>query len=160
MALAIVNKLKRRKEMLDVKFDDTRHWELVNEAERLNEDITTLNLVNFQIAELAEIKEKIEARIAQSLNHGEDYSKTYQQGKFKVTVTTGWNYSLDKEEYEIMKSRLPAAFDPVKTRIAYDLDKNILRDAEKYASKEEMNLLAQFISKKPKKLHVSVKAGV
>lgn len=145
--------------MLDTKFDETQ-WELVNQQTRLQEDINTLNLVNFQIAELSEIKEKIEARIVKSLNHGEDYSKTYQQGKYKVTVTTGWNYSLDKEEYEVMQSRIPAAFNPVKIRTAYDLDKQVLRDAEKYASDEELLLLSQFITKKPKKLHVSIKAGV
>lgn len=128
--------------------------------ERLQEDITTLNLVNFQIAELQEIKERLEARIASSLNHGEDYSKSYQQGKFKVTITTGWNYSLDKEEYQILESRIPAVFNPVKTRLAYDLDKNVLREAEKYASADELLLLSQFISKKPKKLHVKVSAGV
>jgi len=143
-----------------MRFDDNHQWQLINQQERLQEDITTLNLVNFQIAELQEIKEKLEARVAQGLEHGEDYSKTYQQGKFKVTVSTGWNYTLDKEEYQILESRIPAAFNPVKMRMAYDIDKHVLRDAEKYASAEELMLLSQFISKKPKKLHIKVSAGI
>jgi len=128
--------------------------------ESIKEDISTLNLVNYQIAELSEIKEKIEARLSLGLGHGEEGSKTYQQGKYKVIVTSGWNYSLDKEEFLILESRIPAQFNPVKRRMAFDIDKHILKDAEKYASSEEMILLSQFITKKPKKLHVSIKAGV
>lgn len=145
--------------MLDTKFDDNHQWHLINQQERLNEDITTLNLVNFQIAELAEIKERLEARIAESLHHGEDYSKTYQQGKFKVTVSTGWNYTLDKEEYQILESRIPEAFNPVRTRLAYDIDKQVLRDAEKYGSADDLMLLSHFITKKPKKLSIRITAG-
>ena len=146
--------------MLDTKFDDTKHWELVSEQERLQEDIQTLSLVNFQIAELVQIKEKLEARIANGLQHGEDYSKTYYFDKYKVVVTTGYTYSLDKDEYEVMESRIPAAFNPVKKRTAYDLDKKILREAEKYASADDLLLLASFIEKKPKKLAIRITAGV
>ena len=128
--------------------------------ERIKEDITTLNLVNFQIAELAEIKEKIEHRIAEALNHGDDYSKTYYEGKYKVTVSTGFLYNLDKEEYQILESRIPDAFAGiVRKRTAFDIDKTALREAEKYGSADDLNLIAQFISKKPKKLSVRIVAG-
>lgn len=119
-----------------------------------------LNIIAYQIAELARIKEHLEAKLCNILQHGDDYSKTYNVGKFKVTCRTGFIYSLDKEEYAIIGSRLPKIFNPVKSKISYEIDKNVMREAEKYASQEELNLLAQVISKKPSKLSISVKAGV
>src|SRR5437868_11338654 len=40
--------------------------------------------------------------------------------------------------------------------ISYELDKDIIRDAERYASADELKLLSQIITKKPKKLHVKL----
>lgn len=128
--------------------------------ERIKEDITTLNLVNFQIAELQEIKAKIEHRLAVSFEHGDDYSKTYTCGKYKLTISSGFNFTLDKDEFLILESRIPEPFSGiVRKRMAFDIDKTALREAEKYASADELNLIAQFINKKPKKLSVSVKAA-
>jgi hypothetical protein len=124
-------------------------------------DITkTLNLINYQIAELSRIKEELEAQLNELLEHPEDGSKTYVCGKYKVTVSSGFNYSLNKEEYEILSSKIPDCFNPVKKKISYELDKSVIRDAEKYGSQEEVNLMAQFISKKPKKIYIRISAGV
>jgi translation elongation factor EF-Ts len=130
------------------------------QQDAITETASTLNLVSFQIAELLRIKEELEARLSALLEHGDEGSKTYIHNEFKITVSTGYNYSLNKEEYEILASRLPACFDPVRKRVAYDLDKSIIRDAEKYASQDELALLAEFIEKKPKKLHVKIMAGI
>lgn len=125
------------------------------------EDLTsTLNNINFQIAELCRIKEALEPQLVELLNHGDDGSKTYTVGKYKVTAKTGYIYSLNKEEYTIAGSRLPACFNFVKQRISYDIDKSILRDAEKYASSEELELIASMVSKKPSKLNVRITAGI
>ncbi len=122
--------------------------------------VSTLNNINYQIAELKVIKEALEPRLSALLEHGEEGSKTYNAGKFKITCKTGYIYSLDKEEYQINASRLPACFNFVTQRISYDINKNILRDAEKYASSPELELIATMVSKKPSKLSVSIKAGV
>lgn len=128
--------------------------------EQMIEYTKTLNMINFEIAELARIKEELEARLCALLQHGDDGSKSYIINKFKVTLKTGYNYTLNKEEYMIMGSRLPQCFNPVKQVMKYELDKSVIRDAEKYASPEELNLLAQVISKKPAKLHIAIKAAV
>jgi hypothetical protein len=120
----------------------------------------TLNTINFEIAELARIKEELEARLCALLEHGDEGSKSYTVEKFKVTVKTGYNYTLNKEEYMTIGSRLPECFNPVKQVMKFELDKTIIRDAEKYGSKEDLNLLAQIISKKPSKLHIAIKAAV
>lgn len=122
--------------------------------------ISTLNSVNYQIAELARIKEALEPRVAALLQHGEDGSKTYVCGKHKVTVKSGWIYTLNKEEFEINGARLPACFKVVRQRIAYDIDKNVVKEIEKYGSSEDLNILSTFVSKKPSKLSVRISAGV
>lgn len=128
--------------------------------DEIQELIGTLNTVSYQIAELQRIKEALEPKLAGLLNHGEDGSKTYTQGKFKVTVKTSWIYTLNKEEYMTMGARLPACFNPVTMRTSYDLNKSVIRDAEKYGSAEELQLLSTMISKKPAKLSIKITAGI
>lgn len=120
----------------------------------------TLELINYQVAELCRIKEELEGRLAAFLEHPDEGQKTYIQGKYKITVNTGFNYTLNKEEYEILGNRLPACFQPVTKRVAYDLNKDVIRDIERYGSKEEIKLLSEFVSKKPKKLYIKLSQGV
>lgn len=128
--------------------------------DELQDLISTLNSINFQIAELQRVKESLEPRVSGLLQHGDEGSKTYVCGKHKVTVKSGWIYTLNKDEYITMGARLPACFNPVTTRMSYDLNKSVIRDAEKYASSEELQLLATMISKKPAKLNVKITAGI
>ncbi len=132
----------------------------MNKDDSIKDSLITLNLVNFQIAELARIKEELEARVCALLEHGDDGSKTYTHGKFKITVKTGYIYTLDKDEFETMGQRLPLQFNPVSKKVSYHLDKQIIKNAERYASADDLNLMASMISKKPCKLSVSIKAGV
>ncbi len=133
---------------------------MMNKDDAIKDNVITLNLINFQMAELARIKEELEARVAALLEHGDDYSRTYISDKYKVTVKTGFIYSLDKDEYETMHSRLPSRFDPVTKKVSYHLDKQIIRDAEKFCSAEELELFNSMVSKKPAKLSVSIKAAI
>ena len=132
----------------------------VNFEAALRDNLMALNTISFQMAELARIKEELESRVTAMLEHGDDYSKSYIVGQVKVTVSTGYNYTLDKKEYMVLGSRIPACFNPVTEKISYELNKQVIRDAEKYASAEELELLGQIISKKPKKIHVALKAAI
>jgi len=124
------------------------------------EKVKILNLINYKIAELIQDKENIESQLLAEIAHGDEGSKTYKVGSFKCTITTGYIYSLNKEEYEIMKSRIPEEFNPVKTKTSYEVNPKIMKDAEKYASKEDLLLISDVISKKPKKPHVRITSGV
>ena len=125
----------------------------------LQDILSTLNNINYQIAELARIKEELEKRVNALLEHHDDGSKTYVVDKFKVTIKSGYNYSLNKDEYEVIGSRLQSCFNPVKQKISYELDKKVIRDCEKYGSKEDVLLLSQVISKKPAKLNIRISAS-
>lgn len=128
----------------------------VSKDTAIKDCVTSLNLINYQVAELLRIKEELELRLSSLLDHPEEKQKTYTVDKFSVIVSTGYIYSLDKDEYEAIGSRLPDEFNPVKIRTSFDLDKKIIHEAEKYASSEDLNVLSQIISKKPKKLHVRI----
>lgn len=132
----------------------------MNKEDELKDNVSTLNLINYQIAELCRIKEELEARVSALLEHCDDGSQTYTIDKYKVTVTTKYNYSLDKDEYECMGGRLPARFNPVEKKTTYHLNKQIIRDAERYCSEEELELFNSMISKKPAKLHLKITAGI
>jgi hypothetical protein len=121
--------------------------------------VKTLNMVNFEIAELHRIKEQMEMKLADLLDHHHDGSKSYVCDKYKVTITAGFNYSLNKDEYLVIGGRLPKCFNPVRQKIAYEIDKEIIREAERYASAEELQLLSSIITKKPRKLHIRVGAA-
>ena len=125
----------------------------------VQETARTLETVNYQIAELSRIKEELESRLCALCEHGDEGQKTYTHGKFKVIVTTGYIFSLDKEEYELMKNHIPECFNPVKTKMIYEVDKKIIKDIEKYGSETDKELIYGFVSKKPKKLHVRVTQG-
>lgn len=134
--------------------------EVDNKQERIKELAMTLDGISYQVAELLRIKESLEAKLCGMLNHGEDGSKSYTVDRYKVTVKTGWIYTLNKDEYAAIGDRLPKCFNPVRQRVSYDLDKSIIRECERYGSVEELNLLAQLITKKPSKLNIKVSAAV
>lgn len=121
------------------------------------ETINTLNIINYQVAELLRIKEELEEKLLHLFEHSDDSSKTYVFEKWKTTLTTGYNYTLDKDEYLIMKTHL--RINPVKERVAYDVDKKIIKDCERYGNEEDLALINQIITKKPKKLHVKIAAA-
>lgn len=119
----------------------------------------TLQQVAYQIAELTRIKEELEARLCAVLEHKEDGQTTYVEGRYKITVKTGINYTLDKDEYESIGKRLPVQFDPVLKSVKYDLNKKIIRDVYMYGSAHDIEIIDQIIKKKPSKLSVTVGAA-
>ena len=132
----------------------------VCETSIITDTVSALNKTNFQIAELLRIREALEAKLSKLLHHGDEGQTTYTVDKFKVTIKTGWIYSLDKEEYEIIKSSLPECFRPVRERTAYDIDKSVIKNVEIYGSAEENLLISKFVTKKPSKLSVKLLAGI
>ena len=127
---------------------------------RIEETALTLHTISLQVAELMRIKEELEKRLNALLEHGDDCQKTYTYGRWKVTIKSGYNYTLDIDEYETLGHFLPKGFDPVQKKIKYELNKNIIKACEKHGSSDENELLRKFVSTKPSKLHVKVNPGV
>lgn len=122
----------------------------------IKETAGVLEMIAYQIADLTRVKEELEKRLAATLEHGEEGQKTYVEGRYKITVKTGVNYTLDKEEYESIGKRLPAQFDPVTKVVKYELNKKVIREAYVYGSNEDKEILDAILSTKPAKLSVTI----
>lgn len=140
--------------------NDFPEADMVTRSDRIEETALTLHTISLQVAELTRIKEELEKRLNALLEHGDDCQKTYTFGRWKLTVKSGYNYSLNIDEYETMGHFLPKGFDPVQKKMKFELNKNIIKACEQYGSEEEKALMKQFVSLKPSKLHVKVSAGV
>lgn len=128
--------------------------------ERIQETALTLHTISLQVAELLRIKEELEKRLNALLEHGDDCQKTYTYGRWKITAKSGYNYSLDIDEYKTIGHFLPKGFDPVTEVKKFELNKNIIKACEKYGSEEEKELMKKFVTAKPSKLHIKILPGV
>lgn len=124
----------------------------------IRESIRSLDVINAMIAEWLVRKEKEEDNLSSLLSHDRSHEGrlSYECDEYMVRITTGWNWSFDKMEYEIMKSHIPQCFNPVKQKIEYKLDKEILSDIEKYSSGDEKSMLIRIFKKKPSKMSIKL----
>ena len=126
----------------------------------IKETVSTLEMIAYEMADLARVKEELEKRLAALLEHGDDGQRTYIEGKYKIVVKTGYNWSLDKETYERIGRSLSSKFDPVQKVTKYELNKKIIREAYEHATGSDLEILNEILSKKPSKLSVTISAGV
>lgn len=120
----------------------------------------TLNRINYELNQLSRIKEEVEKRLYVLLEHGDDHRKTYRYNRFRITVTTGFNYRLDKKLYEKVRNEIPDSINPVKEKISYEIDKKSVERAYESATQIQKMLLGEVITKTPKKIHVSISSVV
>lgn len=128
--------------------------------EAIVETAKTLERISYEMAELARVKEELEKRMAALLEHSDEGQMTYIQDKWKITLKTGYNYTLDKEKYELLSRHLNSSIDPVNRVTKYEINKKILRESYIHASKKELEILDEIITKKPAKLNVVISAGI
>lgn len=135
----------------------------------------TLNLINYQIAELKEIKEKLERNVIELLGRAKFITddegkiimtdivhigvKQHVVGKFKFKIKTDYNVSVNKEEYEVIKSNLNNEFNPVVEKTSYSVNNKVLKELERYGSSVDKELVGKFIVETPAKAYVSIEAN-
>jgi hypothetical protein len=133
--------------------------ELIKEH-RLNDLISTLEWVNYQIADLQQSKEALEADIMKILNHDKDGSSTYTIGRYKIEIKTPSINKLDIKKYLSFKNKIPTGLDPVVEKKSYTISKKVLNDINEYATNDEKLFLSEFIITKPGKLTMKIGANV
>jgi hypothetical protein len=138
----------------------------VDKLDAIGEVIKEIERAKFYIADCTKVKNELEAHLAALLEHGEG-QKTYYEAGFEICVKSLSNYSLDKEEYEILKNRIPSEFDPVrkskKEVITYNLDKKVIKNIMTYGDDELKKLVFEahdgkraLIEEKPRSLSISI----
>lgn len=130
------------------------------QKQKIKELAESLEFKTKLISRLLVEKEQDEEQLRLLVGHDKAHEGriSYECDEYNIRITTGWNWSFDKKEYEIMKSHIPQCFNPVVQKIEYKLDKDILRDIETYSSGEEREMLFNIFSKKEKKMNVIVEA--
>ncbi len=129
----------------------------------IKEHLVNLNLVNYKIAELKQIKEDLEQIIINQIGRGDmsfEGQKTHEIGRFKVEVTTDYNYKINKTEYEIYKHHLPQEFDPVISEVKYRINKKAFKSIDMYGSEEQKLIRDKFITLEPAKPSVKIRDNV
>lgn len=126
----------------------------------IKETVSTLEMIAYEMADLARVKEELEKRLAALLEHGDDGQRTYIEGKWKIVLKTGYNWTLNKEKYEMIGRQLDSKLDPVQKVTKYELNKKVIRDAYQSGSERDIQILDEILSKKPSKLSVTISAGI
>lgn len=119
-----------------------------------------LERLAYEIADLSRCKEELEKHMAALLEHSEEGQRTYIEGRYKVTIKTGWNWSLNKEKYEMIGRQLDSKLDPVQKVTKYELNKKIIRDAYASGNERDIQILDEILTKKAAKLSVTIGAGI
>lgn len=121
------------------------------------EMIGELDKINFQIAELKEIKEKIERKVIDNLKLAtfdesgnvtsvqHDGEQTKLIGKYKVKIKTPSLWKILKSEYEASAPFMRKEFDPVKTSVSYRVDKKTLENIKTFGSQADQLMLNRFL---------------
>jgi len=127
--------------------------------QQLEEQIKHLDWINYQIAELLKDKHKSEQNLIQLLKHNINGQKKYNVGIYAVTVTTGFNYSLNKKNYESFGQELSKNLNPVKIKKAYYLDKKIINLCYEIGDLKDKNIMNELITSTPKKINITITAA-
>jgi hypothetical protein len=139
----------------------------VDKYSAIEDVIKDIERAKFYIADCTKVKNELEAHLAALLEHKEDGQKTYYEAGFEICIKASVNYSLDKEEYEIIKNRIPPEFDPIrkskKEVITYNLDKKVIKNIMTYGDDELKKLVFDahdgkrpLIEEKPRSLSISI----
>lgn len=123
----------------------------------LNEHIQQLTKVNKKLAALKLEQERLTGEIINELGHKYEGQKTYDVDKWRVEVKTNVIYVLDKKLYQQYKELLPAAYNPVKETISYQVEKAKCEEALNIAPANVTDMLINMICKKPAKPSVTIK---
>ena len=128
--------------------------------EAIIETAQVLERISYEVAELLRVKEELEKHMAALLEHSDEGQKTYVEGRYKITCKTGWNWTLNKEKYEMIGRQLSSANDPVNKIVKFELNKKVIRDVYQSGNEHDINILNEIITKKPAKLSVTITAGI
>ena len=104
-------------------------------------------------------KQRSEERLAEMLCHTKHGAHTHEFQDYKITITTGSNYTLDKNkfaDYLCGENKIDSRYNIVKPVTKYELNNKGIKDCDMYGSEQDRQLKDSFIKATPKKLHVKI----
>lgn len=137
--------------MNDIKYDP---------SDVISDLISHIRLCNHEIEQFNIDKQKSEQQLKILLEHQKEGAGTYQHKNYKITVTTGRNFSLDKDKYAdylMGLDRIDSRYTIAKQITKFELNIKAIKTLELYGTQKDRELMNSFISSSEKKLHVSIK---
>jgi len=123
------------------------------------DNIEELSAIKRLIENYKESAAVLENLIAEKLNHMDMGQKTYHVCDYKLTITSGYNYTVDKAAYARLRDTLPAKFNVVQEKLTLSANKTAIREAMKYASPAELHVIAEVVTAAPAKLQIKIVEG-
>lgn len=123
--------------------------DLIYHIEQCNQDIDQLSLA----------KQSSENKLKEMLCHTKHGQHTHQFKDYKITITTGSNYSIDKNKYAdylMSSNKIDERFNIVKIITKYDVNEKAIKDIDVYGTEHDRKLKNSFIKETPRKLHVKI----
>jgi hypothetical protein len=124
--------------------------------DRIKENIATLRLINEKMDEYARQKEILVNETSLLVNQKDCGSKTYNFGRDKFTITSGYNYKLDIDRYIDIHNVAPEICTFVKQEVKYVLDEKKISQLENSNYVADRKIVNMLITKKPKKVHIKL----
>lgn len=121
--------------------------------------IKELKNVNRQLENLSLKKVELMESIILAVGHNHEGQRSYGCGPWKIVVKTPFVYALNKNLYESGEWKIPSAFNPIKTHIAYSIDKIMCDTYIATAPADVRAALIELIDKKPGKASVTIQEG-
>ena len=123
--------------------------DLIDHIQQCNDDISSLSLA----------KQHSEHKLKDMLCHTKHGSHTHEFLDYKITITTGSNFTLDKNafyEYLTGHEKIDSKFDIVKQITKYDINPKAIKNLDMFGTNRDIALKDTFIKQNEKKLHVKI----
>ena len=111
----------------------------IDNSHLIKQSIMLLQRYNYELKNIQQDKADEESRLRDLLDHTKDGAHTHHFDKYKVTITTGYNYALDVEKYRDHAIMIDPKFDPVRVITKYELNKKTIRDCELYGGNDNLD---------------------
>lgn len=134
--------------------------QLIEDSERqqfIDASIKQVQKLSAKIAKLKAEKEEVEKEIIGAFDHKKEGQTTYEFIDKQIVIKTGFNYSLDKKAYEVIKEYIPVDLNPVSIKPIYYIDKGKIKEIKEERPQDFESLLKQFIRISDSKPSVSIK---
>ena len=128
----------------------------IDNSHLIKQSIVLIQRYNYELKNLQQDKADEEARLRDLLDHTKDGAHAHHFDKYKITITAGYNYTLDTEKYRDYVMLIDPKFDPVRVVTKYELNKKTIKDCELYGGNDNLLVMSKFCTKTPKKLHVKI----
>lgn len=134
-------------------------FDAIDPSHLIKDLIVHIQQCSHDIERISLDKQASEQRLKEMLGHTKHGSHTHEFLDYKITVTTGSNFTLDKNafaDYLMGDRKIDSRYDVVKPVSSYEINKKALTNLDMFGSQADIELKNKFIRQSDKKLHIRI----